>query len=129
LFLDPTAATGKFPFTSKLFDLLKAIEELPLKIHGDRLEKLIADLQQGKVAQYPRKNGDAAAGDTYRLQADPRVDTIHVMDQKGIPLDKSLLSDHALEQKNVKARQVAEKTVRQDDDFGISLQPAGIKFK
>lgn len=125
-FLDMTRLNDAFPFSNKLFDLLKAIEELPVKLHDKNIAKLKEELPRGIVSEIPVQFGDQ--NKKFRFQVAPQANTIHMMDGNGLPINKHAFSIEAEQQQHESIQKII-KNSKEDVGYSVDLQPVGRKIR
>lgn len=125
-YLDMTRINDSFPFSNKLFDLLKAIEDLPLKLHDKHLTKLKEDLPQGIVAEVPVQYFDQNR--KFKFQADPLEATVQIMNHNGQHINRHSLSAEAQQNQKEKMQKII-KTPQEDVGYSVDLTPVGRKIK
>ena len=125
-FLDMTRLNDTFPFRNKFFDLLKAIEDLPVKLHDKYINKLKEELPQGIVSEMPVQYLDQNR--KFKFQADPHSDTIQMMNSNGQAVNKHAFSTPAQQEHKEKMEKIIN-TPNEDLGFSVDLKPVGRKIR
>jgi hypothetical protein len=121
-YLDMTRINDTFPFSNKFFDLLKAIEDLPVKLHDKHITKLKEDLPQGIVSELPAPYQDQNR--KFKFQVDPHTDTIQMMNSNGQAVNKHSFSVEAQQEQQEKIQKMVHAHTK-DVGFSVDLAPVG----
>jgi hypothetical protein len=125
VYLDMTRINETFPFSNKFFDLLKAVEDLPVKLPEKFISKLKTDLPQGIVSEMPVQYQEQTQ--KFRFQAAPYADTIQIMNSHGQAINKHDFHLEFQHEQKKKLQNIVSMP-KDDVDFSIDLKPLGRKM-
>jgi hypothetical protein len=125
-YLDMTKINDTFPFSNKFFDLLKAIEDLPVKLNEKNRTKLKEELPMGVVPDIPISYLDQNR--KFKFQADPMAESIHILNNNGHPMNKHSFTAEAQQQQQERVEKMIH-TNQEDLGYTVNFSPVGRKMK